>query len=93
VLSDGFFTLRSRLLAMNLAEAELKEFVKANHFGTNTVFAQINVVLVNTGDRRVLIDAGGGSSPPRRSVPRFCVLSASSICSTRNRSELLSGPS
>ena len=63
-----------------------------NHIGANTVFAQINVVLVNTGDRRVLIDAGGGGSPPRRSVPRFCVLSASSICSTRNRSELLSGP-
>ena len=31
VLSDGSFTLPSPLLATNLAEAELKEFVKANH--------------------------------------------------------------
>ena len=63
VLSDGFFTLPSTLLATNLAEAELKEFVKANHLGADTVRAQMNVVLVNTGDRRVLIDAGRGGSP------------------------------
>ncbi|MEH2504036.1 glyoxylase-like metal-dependent hydrolase (beta-lactamase superfamily II) [Bradyrhizobium sp. AZCC 1578] len=63
VLNDGFFTLPSAMLATNLAEAELKEFVKANHLGTDTVRAQMNVVLVNTGDRRVLIDSGRGGSP------------------------------
>jgi glyoxylase-like metal-dependent hydrolase (beta-lactamase superfamily II) len=63
VLNDGFFTLPSTLLATNLAEAELKEFVKANYLGADTVRAQMNVVLVNTGDRRVLIDAGRGGSP------------------------------
>ena len=63
VLSDGSFTLPSPLLATNLAEAELKEFVKANHIGADTFRTQINVVLVNTGDRRVLIDAGGGGWP------------------------------
>ena len=63
VLSDGSFTLPSPLLATNLAEAELKEFVKANHIGADTFRTQINVVLVNTGDRSVLIDAGGGGWP------------------------------
>jgi glyoxylase-like metal-dependent hydrolase (beta-lactamase superfamily II) len=63
VLSDGSFTLPTPLLATNLAEAELKEFVKANHIGADTFRIQINVVLVNTGDRHVLIDAGGGGWP------------------------------
>jgi glyoxylase-like metal-dependent hydrolase (beta-lactamase superfamily II) len=63
VLSDGSFTLPSPLLATNLAEAELKEFVKANHIGADTFRTQVNVVLVNTGDRSVLIDAGGGGWP------------------------------
>ena len=63
VLNDGFFTLPSAMLATNLAEAELKEFVKANHLATDTVRAQMNVVHVNTGDRRVLIDSGRGGSP------------------------------
>jgi glyoxylase-like metal-dependent hydrolase (beta-lactamase superfamily II) len=63
VLSDGSFTLPTPLLATNLAEADLKEFVKANHIGADTFRIQINVVLVNTGDRHVLIDAGGGGWP------------------------------
>jgi glyoxylase-like metal-dependent hydrolase (beta-lactamase superfamily II) len=63
VLSDGSFLLPSPLLATNLAEAELKEFVKANHIGDDTFRTQINVVLVNTGDRTVLIDAGSGGWP------------------------------
>ena len=63
VLNDGFFTLPSAMLATNLAEAELKEYVMANHLATDTVGAQMNVVLVNAGDRRVLIDPGRGGSP------------------------------
>ena len=65
VLSDGLFTLPSTLLATNLTEAGLKEFVKANYIGADTFRLQINVILVNTGDRKVLIDAGeGGTSQP-----------------------------
>ena len=63
VLNDGFFTLPITLLATNLAEAELKEFAKANYLGADTFRAQMNAVLVNTGDRRVLIDAGSGGWP------------------------------
>ena len=58
VLNDGFFKSNPARLATNLSEAELKEFVKANHLGSGR--AQMNVVLVNTGDRRVLIDSGYG---------------------------------
>jgi glyoxylase-like metal-dependent hydrolase (beta-lactamase superfamily II) len=65
VLSDGSFTLPSPLLATNLTEAERKEFMKANYIGADTFRVQMNVVLVNTGDRKVLIDAGeGGSRQP-----------------------------
>jgi hypothetical protein len=63
VLSDGSFSAPSPLLATNLAEADLKEFVKANHIGADTFRTQINIVLVNTGDRAVLIDAGSGGWP------------------------------
>ena len=65
VLSDGSFTIPSPLLAANLTEAERKEFMQANYLGTDTFRVQINVVLVNAGDRKVLIDAGeGGARQP-----------------------------
>jgi glyoxylase-like metal-dependent hydrolase (beta-lactamase superfamily II) len=79
VLSDGSFTLPSPLLATNLAEAELKEFVKANHIGTDTFRTQINVVLVNTGDRSVLIDAGSGGWPQPTTGRLAASLQAASI--------------
>jgi glyoxylase-like metal-dependent hydrolase (beta-lactamase superfamily II) len=64
VLNDGSFPVSTASLATNLTEAEVKEFVKANHLGTDTVRrTQMNVVLVNTGDRRVLIDSGWGVTP------------------------------
>lgn len=61
-LSDGSFALPSALLATNLREAELKEFIKTNYIGADTFRLQINVILVNTGDRKVLIDAGDGGT-------------------------------
>jgi glyoxylase-like metal-dependent hydrolase (beta-lactamase superfamily II) len=79
VLSDGSFTLPTPLLATNLAEAELKEFVKANHIGADTFRAQINVVLVNTGERRVLIDTGGGGWPQPTTGQLAATLQATGI--------------
>ena len=79
VLSDGSFTLPTRLLATNLEEAKLKEFVTANHIGADTFRIQINVVLVNTGERRVLIDAGGGGWPQPTTGRLLATLQAAGI--------------
>jgi glyoxylase-like metal-dependent hydrolase (beta-lactamase superfamily II) len=79
VLSDGSFTLPTPLLATNLEEAKLKEFVTANHIGADTFRIQINVVLVNTGERRVLIDAGGGGWPQPTTGRLLATLQAAGI--------------
>jgi glyoxylase-like metal-dependent hydrolase (beta-lactamase superfamily II) len=59
-LSDGFLTLPSPLLATNVAEPELKGFVRANYIGDDQFRAQITAVVIDTGDHLVLVDAGGG---------------------------------
>jgi glyoxylase-like metal-dependent hydrolase (beta-lactamase superfamily II) len=62
VLSDGYLTVPTSILAGNVSQAEVQSFLAARGLGPNRVFFRINVALVKTGNDYVLIDAGSGGT-------------------------------
>ena len=63
VLNDGFFTLTQCQASYQPRGGRVEGVREGEPSRFRHRRAQMNVVLVNTGDRRVLIDAGRGGSP------------------------------
>jgi glyoxylase-like metal-dependent hydrolase (beta-lactamase superfamily II) len=60
VISDGYGSIPLRpLLAPNASEADFKELLKANFMGP-TVQGTSNILVVDTGSQRILVDSGWG---------------------------------
>jgi glyoxylase-like metal-dependent hydrolase (beta-lactamase superfamily II) len=62
VLSDGYLTVPTSLLAGNVPQAEVQSFLATHGLGPDRVYFRINVALVRTGNDYVLIDAGAGGT-------------------------------
>ncbi|MGJ3237081.1 MAG: MBL fold metallo-hydrolase [Anaerolineae bacterium] len=58
VVSDGVTSVPVGQIAANAVPEELTTLLIANNLDTETTRFQLNIVLVNTGDRLVLIDTG-----------------------------------
>jgi len=62
VLSDGYLTVPTSILAGNVSQAEVRSFLATHGLGPDRVYFRINVALVRTGNDYVLIDAGAGGT-------------------------------
>lgn len=60
VLSDGSYTLPTNLLGTNVPRETVTDFLKANFLDTEQRVSHVNIPLINTGDKLVLVDVGGG---------------------------------
>lgn len=60
VLSDGSYTLPTNLLGINVPREKVTDLLKANYLDSDRRISHVNIPLINTGDKLVLIDAGGG---------------------------------
>lgn len=59
-IGDGYLTLPVSFLFPDVPEAELTRLLAENGLDTETLTPPCNLTLVETGDRRVLFDAGAG---------------------------------
>ncbi len=64
VLGDGYFHLPSEIFGANVPEVELHGYLQSRALPTDLVRLPTNPLLVETGRRTVLIDAGTGSGVP-----------------------------
>jgi glyoxylase-like metal-dependent hydrolase (beta-lactamase superfamily II) len=62
VLSDGYLTVPTSVLAGNVPQAQVQSFLTTYGLGPDRVYFRINVALVRTGNEYVLIDAGAGGT-------------------------------
>ena len=62
VLSDGMNSTPLRFSASNIPETQLKDYLRANQLPTDTRLSHLNVCLINTGDKLVLVDTGAGDN-------------------------------
>lgn len=62
ILSDGSLTLPTSSLAVNVPEAQVKAFLKANYRNREKHYSHTNACLIDTGDERILVDVGSGPS-------------------------------
>ena len=62
VLSDGHLVVPARILAGNVAPAELTSYLASHGLGPDRVNFHINVALLRIGTEQVLIDAGAGGT-------------------------------
>ena len=60
VLSDGSYTLPTRLLGTNVPREKVTAFLKANLLDPDERVSHVNIPLINTGKELVLVDVGGG---------------------------------
>lgn len=60
VLSDGSYTLPTDLLGTNVSRDEVRALLKTNYLDPDERISHVNIPLINTGDKLVLIDVGGG---------------------------------
>jgi glyoxylase-like metal-dependent hydrolase (beta-lactamase superfamily II) len=60
VLSDGSYTLPTNLLGTNVPREQVTDFLKANFLDPDQRVSHVNVPLINTGEKLVLVDVGGG---------------------------------
>lgn len=60
VLSDGAYTLPTRLLGTNVPREKVTAFLKANLLSPDERLSHVNIPLINTGKELVLVDVGGG---------------------------------
>lgn len=60
VLSDGSYTLPTDLLGTNVPREKVTEYLKANYLNPDQRVSHVNIPLINTGDKLVLVDVGGG---------------------------------
>ncbi len=59
-LSDGTLNLPAETLARNLPKEKLEAFLKQYYLPTGTISSQINLTLIDTGEKLVLFDVGSG---------------------------------
>jgi glyoxylase-like metal-dependent hydrolase (beta-lactamase superfamily II) len=62
VINDGFIGLPLSLLAATAPAEDVQTLMQAHGLGTEFASLPIGVVLIRTGDRRVLVDTGTGTS-------------------------------
>lgn len=62
MLSDGQLSLPARTLGANVPEATLRSYLKSVRLGSETQRAHLNLTLIDTGERVILVDAGAGPS-------------------------------
>lgn len=60
VLSDGSYTLPTRLLGTNVPREKVRAFLEANLLDPDERASHVNIPLINTGKELVLVDVGGG---------------------------------
>lgn len=60
VLSDGAYALPTALLGTNVTIAEVQAFLAANYLNPHERLSHVNIPLINTGEKLVLVDVGGG---------------------------------
>lgn len=60
VLSDGSYALPTTLLGTNVPREEVTAFLKANFLSPVERISHVNIPLINTGEKLILIDVGGG---------------------------------
>lgn len=60
VLSDGSYTLPTSLLGTNIPREKVTDLLKANFLDPDQRISHVNIPLINTGEKLVLVDAGGG---------------------------------
>ncbi|NNF77728.1 MAG: MBL fold metallo-hydrolase, partial [Rhizobiales bacterium] len=62
MLSDGLNQTPFRFSASNVPEDELRSYLKALHQPIDARVSHLNVTLINTGEKLVLIDCGSGDN-------------------------------